>query len=48
MPQVGSQHDTFELERVFAKLCDLLEAAELHLDGLALSAGRASYITTLR
>ena len=37
-PQAGNQHDTFELERVFAELCDLLEAAELRLDGLFLNA----------
>ena len=37
-PQAGNQHDTFELERVFAELCDLLEAAELRLEGLFLNA----------
>ena len=47
-PQTGNQHDTFELERVFAELCDLPEAAELRLDGLFLNADKAFDITALR
>ena len=47
-PQAGNQHDTFELERVFAELCDLLEAAELRLDGLFLNADKAFDVTALR
>ena len=48
IPQAGNQHDTFELERVFAELCDLLEAAELRLEGLLLNADKASDVTALR
>ena len=47
-PQAGNQHDTFELERVFAELCSLLEAAELRLDGLFLNADKAFDVTALR
>ncbi|MDO7874582.1 IS5 family transposase [Hymenobacter sp. ASUV-10] len=47
-PQAGNQHDTFELERVFAELCSLLEAAELRLDGLFLNADKAFDATALR
>ena len=47
-PQAGNQHDTFELERVFAELCDLLEAAELRLEGLFLNADKAFDVTALR
>ena len=47
-PQAGNQHDTFELERVFAKLCDLLEAAELRMDGLFFNADKAFDVTALR
>lgn len=47
-PQAGNQHDTFELERVFAELCDLLEAAEPRLEGLFLNADKAFDVTSLR
>jgi transposase len=47
-PQAGNQHDTFELERVFAELCALLEAAELRLEGLFLNADKAFDVTALR
>ena len=47
-PQAGNQHDTFELERVFAELCDLLEAAELRLEGLFLNADKAFDVSALR
>ena len=47
-PQAGNQHDTFELERVFAELCDLLEAAELRLEGLFLNADKAFDVSSLR
>jgi transposase len=47
-PQAGNQHDTFELERVFAELCALLEAAELRLEGLFLNADKAFDVTSLR
>ena len=47
-PQAGNQHDTFELERVFAELCQLLEAAELRLDGLFLNADKAFDVSSLR
>ena len=47
-PQAGNQHDTFELERVFTEFCDLLEAAELRLDGLFLNADKAFGVTALR
>jgi hypothetical protein len=46
-PQAGNQHDTFELERVFAELCDLLEAAELRLEGLFLNSDKAFDVTRL-
>ena len=46
-PQAGNQHDTFELERVFAGLCDLLEAAELRLDGRFLNADKAFDVIAL-
>ena len=46
--QTGNQHDTFELERIFAELCDLLEAAELRLEGLFLNADKAFDVTALR
>ena len=48
MPQAGNQHDTFELERVFTELCDLLAAAELRLEGLFLNADKAFDVTGLR
>ena len=38
-PQAGNQHDTFELERVFA---------ELRLEGLFLNADKAFYVSSLR
>ena len=47
-PQAGNQHDTFELERVFAELCGLLEAAELRLEGLFLNADKAFDVSSLR
>ena len=47
-PQAGNQHDTFELERVFAELCDLLEAAELRLDGLFINTDKAFDVSSLR
>ena len=47
-PKAGNQHNTFELERVFAKLCKLLEATELRLEGLYLNANRTFDITSLR
>ncbi|MDJ0365337.1 IS5 family transposase [Hymenobacter sp. H14-R3] len=47
-PQAGNQHDTFELARVFAELCDLLEAAELRLEGLFLNADKAFDVSSLR
>ena len=47
-PQTGNQHDTFELERVFAELCDLLEAAELRLEGLFLNADKAFDVSSLQ
>lgn len=47
-PQAGNQHDSFEVERVFAELCELLEAAELHLDGLFLNADKAFDVSSLR
>ena len=46
-PQAGNQHDTFALERVFAGLCDLLEAAELRLDGRFLNADKAFDVIAL-
>lgn len=47
-PQADNQHDTFELERVFAELCDLLEAAELRLEGFFLNADKAFDVSNLR
>ncbi|GAA4360108.1 IS5 family transposase [Hymenobacter saemangeumensis] len=47
-PQAGNQHDTFELERVFAELCAVLEAAELRLEGLFLNADKAFDVMSLR
>ena len=47
-PQAGNQHDTFELERVFAELCDLPEATELRLEDLFLNADNAFDVTALR
>ncbi|WP_019947528.1 transposase, partial [Hymenobacter aerophilus] len=47
-PQAGNQHDTFDLERVFAELCALLEAANLRLDGLFLNADKAFDVNSLR
>jgi len=47
-PRAGNQYDTFELERVFAELCDLLEAAELRLEGLFLNADKAFDVNNLR
>jgi len=47
-PQAGNQHDTFELERVFTELCELLEAAELRLEGLFLNADKAFDVSSLR
>ena len=47
-PQAGNQHDTFEWERIFTELCELLEAAELRLEGLFLNANRAFGVSSLR
>ena len=47
-PQAGNQHDMFALERVFAELCDLLEAAELRLDSRFLNADKAFDVTAFR
>ncbi len=47
-PQAGNQHDTFELERAFTELCDLLEAAELRLEGPFLNADKAFDVIGLR
>ena len=47
-PQAGNRLDTFELERVFAELCDVLKAAELRLEGLFLNADKAFDIRSLR
>ena len=47
-PQAGNQRDTFELERVFTELCELLEAAELRLEGLFLNANKAFDVSSLR
>ncbi|SDZ02497.1 hypothetical protein [Hymenobacter psychrophilus] len=41
MPLAGNQQDTFDLERVFAELFALPEAANLRLDGLFLNADKA-------
>jgi len=46
-PYSGNQHDTFELERVFTELCELLETAELRLDGLFLNADKAFDVSRL-
>jgi hypothetical protein len=48
MPQAGNQHDTFELERVFAELCEVLQAAELRLEGLFLYADKAFDVSSSR
>ena len=47
-PQAGNQHDTVERECVFAELCELLEAAEIRLEGLFLNANRAFDVSSLR
>ena len=47
-PQAGNQHDTLELKRVFVKLCLLLEAVELRLEGLFLNADKAFDVSSLR
>lgn len=47
-PQAGQHHDTFALDTLFAELCDLLEAAELRLDGLFLNADKAFDVKVLR
>ena len=47
-PQAGQHHDTFALDTLFAELCDLLEAAELRLDGLFLNADKAFDVNVLR
>ena len=47
-PQAGNQHDTFELERVFTELCELLDAAELRLGGLFLNADKDFDVSSLR
>lgn len=44
----GNQYDTFERKRVFAELCELLEAAKLHLGSLFLNADRAFDVSSLR
>ena len=45
--QAGNQNDTFELERVFAELCSLLEAVGLCLEGLFLNADKAFDVSSL-
>ncbi len=46
-PQAGNQHDTFDLERVFAELCAVLAAADLRLEGLFLNADKAFDVRSL-
>ena len=46
-PQAGNHHDTFELERVFTELCNLLQQAGLCLDGLFLNADKAFDVNSL-
>lgn len=47
-PQAGQHHDTFALDTLFAELCELLEAADLRLDGLFLNADKAFDVKALR
>ena len=37
-PQAGNHHDLFEIEKLFEKLCVLLESASINLKGLFLNA----------
>jgi len=46
-PRTGHYHDTFALEHVFAERCELLEQAQLRLDGLFLNSDKAFYINSL-
>ena len=46
--QAGNQQDTFELQHVFAELRELLDAAELRLEGLYLNANKAFDVSSLR
>jgi hypothetical protein len=39
---------TFELERAFAELCDMLEAARLRLDSLFLNAYKGFDVSSLQ
>ena len=47
-PHASNQHDTFKLKRIFTELCELLEAAELCLNGLFLNADKAFNISSLQ
>ena len=47
-PQAGNHHDSYQLGPLFAELCDLLEAADIPLNGLFLNADSAFDTTTLR
>lgn len=46
-PQVGNHHDTFGFEQLFTELCELLEAAELRLEGLFFNADKAFDVSSL-
>ena len=47
-PQAGNQHNTLEMELVFAEFCDLLKAADLRLKGLFLNADKAFDVSILQ
>lgn len=47
-PQAGQHHDSFQLETVFAELCQVLEDAGLDLQGLFLNADKAFDVSSLR
>ena len=46
-PQAGNPHDPFALADVFTERCNLLETAQLRLDGLVLNADKYLNINKL-
>ena len=47
-PQAGNHHDLFDIETLFAELCDLAPAAQVRPDGLFLNAASGCDARTLR
>ena len=47
-PQAGNHHDLFTIEALFDELCDLVQEAQIVLEGLFMNADRSFDARTLR